>query len=385
MIPMIRITWIFYFLLAVTALSSKSQAQNQAFEGQLKALSQKILDFHETDRLYKDQKMRLVKVEAKDIPDAGDDQRIREGLTKHLNDILDDNAKLQLKIDWSYKQSATKTNAGKKVIEIQATILLADGRPIPLNAKTAEVVSFVREVNNSTDIARLIGATLAPPDTPDHATRLKAISSAFEKPSFSTFEKTRIAAVDQPRYAVELVQRVGNQGSPIPITPQDLNGMAFAPIAIGDTYEIVLYNYDEQADAVAKVEIDGLDVANAFNSDIDASENMVPGYFIPRAKNGTPGTHTIKGWLHTIKQGEDNIFQFVVDELGKGAASSKKVEGKIGLITTQFFDAYAPNEKPRARNFGATAVGEPMKIQYETKECVIGDQAVSVVTVRYSR
>jgi hypothetical protein len=352
----------------------------------LKALSEEILTFHKTDRLHKDKKMRLVKVEAKNVPDAGDDQRIREGLATHLNAILDDNAKLQLKIDWTYKQSETKTNAGKKVIEIRATICLEDGRPIPLKTKIAEVDSIVREVNNSTDIARLIGATLAPPDTQDHATRLNAIFSAFEKPQFSTRrEKTRIAAVGQSLYAVELVKRVGNQGEPIPIIPDNHNGMAFASIAIGDTYEIVLYNYDAQADAVAKVEIDGLDVANAFNRDIEASENKVPGYFIPRAKNGIPGTHAIKGWLHTIKQGEDNVFQFVVDELGKGAASSKKVEGKIGLITTQFFDAYKPDEEPKARDFGATAVGKPMKVDYESKPCQIGDQAVSVVTIRYSR
>lgn len=380
-----RSTWMLCFLVAVTALSSKSHAQNQAFEGQLKALSEEILTFHKTDRLHKDKKMRLVKVEAKNVPDAGDDQRIREGLATHLNAILDDNAKLQLKIDWTYKQSETKTNAGKKVIEIRATICLEDGRPIPLKTKIAEVDSIVREVNNSTDIARLIGATLAPPDTQDHATRLNAIFSAFEKPQFSTpREKTRIAAVGQSLYAVELVKRVGNRGAPMPIIPDNHNGMAFASIAIGDTYEIVLYNYDEQADAVAKLEIDGLDVANAFNKDIVGGAK-VPGYFIPRATNGNPGTHTIKGWLHTIRPGNDNVYQFVVDELGKGAAASKKVEGKVGLVTAQFFDAYGPNERPKARNFGATAVGKPIKVDLQSKPCQIGDQAVSVVTIRYSR
>ena len=79
------------------------------------------------------------------------------------------------------------------------------------------------------------------------------------------------------------------------------------------------------------------------------------------------------------------MFEFVVNELGKGAASALKVRGKTGVITVRFLDAYAPSEKPRARSFGETGKGRPRKQDYVLVETVVGSEPLSQVTIRYSR
>ena len=39
----------------------------------------------------------------------------------------------------------------------------------------------------------------------------------------------------------------------------------------------------------------------------------------------------VPGWLHTLKPGNENVFDFVVNELGKGAATQLKVRGSTGI------------------------------------------------------
>ncbi|MFN9434077.1 MAG: hypothetical protein ACK6DC_03950 [Planctomycetota bacterium] len=377
------------FSLLVIASAPRCHAQNQSLEGQLTALAEEIRTFHTKDRLHRGKKMRLTKVTGTNVPDANFDQPIQDGLANRLKDVLDEKASLELHIEWTFLESTSATNQGKQVIQIAATIV-EDGRPIPLKSTTGKIEPLIREVNNSGDIAKLIGATLAPPDTTDHATRLKAIEESFENPQFSTQEGTRIAAVDQPSYAVEIRKRVGVQGDPVTVAHEDQLGMAFVAIDIGDTYDVVLYNFDDQADAVAKLEIDGLDVINTFNVDVDPNGNPIryPGYFIARATNGVPGKHIVPGWMRTTrpsKDKNDNVFQFVVNELGKGAATATRVRGTTGVITVRFFDAYSPSEVPRSRNFGETAAGKPMRVDYELKPVLLGDQPLSIVSVRYTR
>ncbi len=149
----------------------------------------------------------------------------------------------------------------------------------------------------------------------------------------------------------------------------------------------VVFNYDSRSDAVVRVEIDGLDAINTFKTDMDAQGNPVkyPGCFIPRAKNGTPGEHVIAGWMHTVKPVDDNVFQFVVNELGKNAPIAKNVRGKTGVVTVSFFDACEPGETPQGRNFGETGKGKLMKVDYTLKQVQVASGPLSIVNIRYSR
>jgi hypothetical protein len=365
------------FLCLLFAGGAATAATNQSLEGQLAGLAADVKEFLDGDRLLKGQKLRLDKVSSSGMPDANYDQFVEQELTKLLGDAVNDRANLLLKVEYSYLVSETETNRDNRVIQIVAK-LIDNGRTIK---------SFLREVNNTSDISRVVGNTQAPPDTTKYKERLISVEKAFNQPQFKVHDKTQIQAAGNSNYSVEIRKRVGGKGDANAVVPMDEAGLAFAPIEIADTYEIVLLNYDQNADAVAKVDIDGLDAINTFNSDVDAAGKKVayPGYFIPRATASGPGVHVIPGWLNTVKPGDANVFEFVVNELGKGAASALKVRGKTGVITVRFFDSYRPDEKPRGRNFGETGKGQPRKQDYQLVESVIGSEPLSIVTVRYSR
>lgn len=351
---------------------------NQALTGQLIGLANDIKEFLDGDRLLKGRKIRFDKVSSSGMPDTNFDQSIELKLNELLQDRIDPQEKrLILKVELSYLVSETATNLDNRVIQVTAK-MLDSGRTVK---------SFLREVNNTSDINRILSNTVTLPDTKDYKLRLASVESTFEKPSFNLIQNSQIAAPGQESYRVEIRKRSGGQGTLSPVEPFDQQGHAFAPLEVSDTYEIVLYNYDMASDAVARVDIDGLDAITTFCADVDADGKQVvfEGYYIPRATSSGPGVHIVPGWFHTLKPGNDNVFEFVVNELGKGAATALKARGKTGVITVRFFDAYQPNEKPRSRNFGETGKGRPRKQDYDLKNVIIGTEPISQVSVRYSR
>jgi hypothetical protein len=350
---------------------------NQALEGAVFGLAQDIKDFLEADRLLRGQKIRLDRVSSDGLPDSNYDQFFEQALSKHLETVLADRAALLLKVEYSYVVSDTEANRGNRILQIHAK----------LSERGMTKKTFLREVNNTSDISRVLGNTQQPLDSKVFPERLKAVEASFEAPSFQIVESTQVAAPANAKYTVELRRRVGGRGEALPVKTQDEFGLAFAPLDISDTYEIVLSNYDTAADAVAKIDIDGLDAISTFCIDRDSQGELIqyPGYFIPRATNAGPGRHVVSGWLHTVERGDKNVFEFVVNELGKGAASARQVRGKTGVITVRFFDSYRAGEQPRGRNFGETGQGQPRKQDYDLIEVNLGSEPVSQVTVRYSR
>jgi hypothetical protein len=350
---------------------------NQALEGAVFGLAQDIKDFLEADRLLQGQKLRLDRVSSDGLPDSNYDQFFEQALSKYLETVLADRAALLLKVEYSYIVSDTEANRGNRILQIHAKI----------SERGMTKKTFLREVNNTSDISRVLGNTQQPLDSKVFPERLKAVEASFEAPSFQLVEGTQIAAPANAKYTIELRRRIGGRGEALPVKPQDEFGLAFAPLDISDTYEIVLSNYDTEADAVAKIDIDGLDAIRTFCVDRDSTGEPIqyPGYFIPRGTTSGPGRHIVPGWLHTVERGEKNVFEFVVNELGKGAASARKVRGKTGVITVRFFDSYRAGEQPRGRSFGETGQGQPRKQDYDLIEVNMGSEPVSQVTVRYSR
>jgi hypothetical protein len=362
---------------------------NMTLAGQLAAITDQLKGIMTKDPLLKNQKLKFGKVVNEDLPDSNFELRLEQELRKLLDDQLDDRAELTLSASYDYLQVTQGDNKGRKVIQIRLKIKDSNGRELAENVK--DINSLVREINNTNDIARILGATLAPPDVQNFEQRNEAVKKAAAKPEFATHPErpTAVIAPGQPHYAVELRKSVGGQGAPRVVPPTDERGRAFASIEVGDTYEVVLLNFDPKYDAVAKLEIDGLDTANTFHIDRDDQGPVkYPGYFVPRAVGGKPGEHVVPGWLHTVQkraETKDNVFQFVVNELGKGAASAKQARSLIGMITVQFFDGAANGEKMRGRNFGETGLGKGMQVDYKLKELQVGTEPLSIIAIRYTR
>ena len=347
---------------------------------QLAAIEDELRDKMAKDPPLMNQKLKFGKVVNENLPESSFELRLEEELRERLADLLSNNGVLTLSASYDYVTVDAGENQGHKVIQITLTIK---------NAARRELLQIVREVNNTGDIARILGSTLAPPDTKQFEVRNDELEKAQAEPQFATHPRrsTAVTAKGQNRYALELRKRIAGQGRPVAVPPSNVDGRAFAEIDHGDTYEVVLLNFDETYDAVVKLEIDGLDTANTFNSD----GVSYPGYFIPRAKDGEPGIHVVPGWLHTIQRSDsasnkiDNVFEFVVNELGKGAASSKSVRSSIGVVTARFFDAASPDEKMRSRFFGETGKGKGMQVDYGVKQVQMSTQPLSIISIRYTR
>ncbi|MEI8022531.1 MAG: hypothetical protein WCH39_30255, partial [Schlesneria sp.] len=164
--------------------------------------------------------------------------------------------------------------------------------------------------------------------------------------------------------------------------PESVKGLAFTKLGVGEYYELELSNNDK-SDAIATITVDGLDVATTFTSDLgpDGKKARYPGFLVPKAK-----TVVIKGWLHTVDQSKpDNVFSFVVNKLGQGAATQLNTRGSVGVITAQFREACPPNGS-LSRSFGGeTGKGEPLDQKYKLEPVKIGDRVLSTVSIRYNR
>jgi hypothetical protein len=361
-------------LLAAGGISVSAQAApaNMTFEGQMASLVGEFREKWQKDPKSRGQKLRLKQRADKDLPKEGSFQaRIEQELTARLDDLFDQNASLMISIEYRTVVASTGTNEKLQIVTLE---LLS-----PIGA-------FNREINNSGDIARVTGLTIANKDDDSFEERNKEVRKSVEKPRFDTHpaRRTGVIAVGQPRYAVELRKLVGGVSQVVDI--ENMGGRALAPIAIGEAYEIVLLNYDDKCDAVAKVEVDGLDVANTFCIDKDGMGKPAnyPGYMIPKARDGSPGRHVVPGWLRTVGDGRENVLQFSVTELGKGAETARKPRSSIGMIHVRFYEAALTVEGLRPRSFGETTTGKGLQVSYALENRVLSTEPQSSITIRYN-
>ena len=249
-----------------------------------------------------------------------------------------------------------------------------------------EVLSFDREVNNSDDITKVLGLTGATAQEhrrpPNLQERNDSVKDMVAKPTFDVVDETRVAGKGHPEWSVGILKKKTFNGAVAAVKPENDEGHAFVDIGIGEYYEIELVNRDK-SDAVATINVDGLDVANTFSEDKDASGELIhwPGYLVPAGHRVV-----IRGWLHTVKpQAKDGVFAFLVAELGHGAASALKARGSVGVVTIQFREAGPPDRPLTKRSFGETAKGEGLEEKLTVKPMTIGDNVLSTVSIRYHR
>ncbi|MGD9857372.1 MAG: hypothetical protein AB7U20_20710, partial [Planctomycetaceae bacterium] len=107
------------------------------------------------------------------------------------------------------------------------------------------------------------------------------------------------------------------------------------------------------------------------------------GYMTPRASGDSPGLHVVPGWLRTTREPSDNVFRFVINELGKGAASARNSRNSLGVITVQFFEAVPPGEELPARSFGEVGQGELMTVKYDVQPMTLRTAPIVTISIRY--
>ena len=353
--------------------AQKTRRIDMNFNGQLASAVNELKQKVDADPDLKGRKLRLGKFSGPNLPDSNFELAFETKFEELMKGLLDDESEFIVSGEYDSRPGNLPENRGLKVIQVEIRVTDPDRR-IP--------IKVLREINNTEDIAEIHGATVAPPDTTDVEKRNKAVDDATRRRnrSFHVRNGTQVTAIGNQDYAVEILRRVGGSGSLVAVKPRNLSGFAFADLDVGDTFEIVLYTYDSRCDASCVVTIDGLDTANTFSID----STKYDGYIIPRAKGPRPGKHQIPGWLETTKRKTGNVFRFVVNELGKGAASALKVRTRRGVINVKFFEAVPPGEDLPSRSFGEVGKGEPVDVAYKTQQMKRRETPISNVSIRYS-
>ena len=345
---------------------------DMSFEGQMHGAVQELKEKMAADPDLRGRKLKLGKFTASDLPDSRFEQQFERTFRQVAADLLDEQSPMTVSGRYDYVPGGPQ-NAGLQVVQMTLEIKNAQRRPLQ---------TVIREINNSGDIAQIVGIAVAIPDTSDVARRNQAVLAAHVEPAFARPGETRVGAAGDPLHAVELRVRRGGDGPPTPVRPRDVGGRAFVDIAVGDTFEIALLNADEAADAVAVVTIDGLDVAEEFCEDPKTpGKKVYDGYVAPRGGKAV----VVSGWLRTARREPGNVLSFVVNEYGKGAATARRSRGTRGVINVLFFEAVPEGERLPARAVGGeVGVGKPIDVDLETRKMTRQPVPIANVTLHYS-
>ena len=316
------------------------------------------------DSKLKGRKLKPGKFTSKNLPDSNFELEFESQLRKLLADSLDDKSDFLITGEYNSVPGESVENQGLRVVQLILQVVGPNLQPLQ---------TVIKEVNDSADVARILGVTTTIPDSPKIEERLQKLEQARLNPTFSVRETTQVFAPGMSDYTVEIVCYPGGTGAGKPLIPNDLNGQAFVDLQVGDTFSIVIRNFGK-IDVVATVSIDGLDVANEFSED----KAHYPGYLLTNKAE-----HVVAGWLRTVKSSEKNVFQFVVNQVGKGAATERKTRGTRGVITVNFLSCSTDANLAR-RAFGEVGKGQLMDVGYKVQNLFVNDAPIATVSIRFN-
>ncbi len=371
-------------LLACTAAAPARAAPARTLSGELTFLLDQINDALEKDGKLAGRTVSLGRISSENNRETHYGPELRRLFEARLGGRLVPKGHLTLSVDYDLIASSTDILDGTKLHILQLHATIKDDQRKPLWEKHVEI-------NDSVDIARVMGLTVAPPPNGSQAQRHKAVEEAAMKnvgkpaaeilPNFTVTDGSRIGIPGCDRFAVEIWVKGMPDGEACPVVPvHDSMGNAFIDIKPDQFYEIVIYNHD-QDDCIAQIRIDGQDAINRFNAD----GVHYPGLLVFAGKSGR-----LRGWLHTVKprtKENDNVFAFAVKEYGHGSAAPVPFDStaEIGMITVQFAPALKPGEGGRGgrdmSRFTDKGPGIAQKLTLEKRD--IGDFN-ETITVRYS-
>lgn len=368
-------------LISPSLVASDVRRIDMTFEGQMISaiaeLKEKIAD----DPDLSGRSIRLGKFSGPHLPDSTFDAAFEQKFMQLMTPALAEQSEFVVNGMYDLIEGTLSENEGIDVIQFS----------IEIRYRRRKMASVTREINNSADITRINGGTVAlpndrtPGEKPDHyfKRRNKAASETADvdgsaEDDFRIHNATQIMAPGCPDYAVEILS-IGSGSQPTAVVPRSVNGRSFVDIGVGQKLVVKVYNYNRKFEANAKIAIDGLDVANTFCSD----KQQYAGYVIPKATATTPGKHLVPGWLVTTKRKQNNVYQFVVNKLGQGAATEMKSRHRLGVIHVEFFAA-VPENGSLPRGHGEIGRGQTMDVNYKTKAFKFRDSPLANISIRYS-
>ena len=355
-----------------TALFVNAQDERRidmSFSGQLASAVAELKEKANADPDINGRKLRMGEFVSRRMPDSSFELEFERKFKDIMGDLLTDQSSLVVNGEFQVLPGKLKENRGLHVIQIVITV--------EMQFRVLQTVT--REINRSEDITRIAGSTVALPDSTKVEQRNSAAFKSLTEPGFEIRDQHFVFAKGHTKHGVAILKKKGGQGPAVPVVPDNVNGHAFVNLDVDDTFSIVLVNHDKQCDASASVSIDGLDIANTFSVD----KTNYQGYLVPRKIENNSGRHLIPGWLKTTKSKNNNVFEFVVNALGKGAATEMKSRNNLGVIHIDFFEAVPPEQDLPSRKFGEVGRGKPLDVQYKTKQMKRRESPIAQISIRY--
>jgi hypothetical protein len=354
-------SWVFPLVLVIVMRSGTGAAQqprrfDKTFDGQILMAVNELKMKVDADPELKGRKLRLGKFTT-ELIDSHFEQQFERSLGQHAADLLSADSAFTVSGSYDYVPGTQEDNIGLKVVQFTLEVK---------NAQRRRLQHVIGEINNTGDITKIVPITVAIPVAKDIVKRNQAVSEADAMPAFA-LNGSLVMVPGQPDYSVEIRVRRGGVEPLVPIVPVDRGGRPWVDLAVTDEFEISLVNGSQNTDAVAVVEIDGLDVVNEFCEDPKGKDGKAyEGYDVTRG--GAPVA--VKGWLRTVKSKTKNVYTFVVNEFGKGAATARKSRSTRGVINVQFFEAVPQGQNLPARAIGEVGVGRPIDVDLQAKSVV---------------
>jgi hypothetical protein len=321
-------------LLFLGLVTPANAADSRFLDNQLRGLLDTVADALDKDVALKGRTISLGRIGSEDRPDSNYAPELRRHFELPLKGKLIADGILKMTIDYDLVDSqadvAFGDEPGKKMKVLQIRVIIKDDKKKELWYKSIEI-------NDSADIARVLGLTVAPPPNGNQAERNREVEKTYEqnkgkqpdqvKPTFIVKDRTRIGLPGCDKFLVEILVKDAPEGPTTALAPTaNALGNAFVDIKGNQFYEVRVHNEDAFA-CVARILIDGQEAMNRFNVD-GVKYN---GLLLEKGKSGT-----LKGWMHTTrdrKKEKDNVFAFVVREYGLNSPQAQKATGEVGVIT----------------------------------------------------
>lgn len=287
------------------------------------------------------------------------------------------------KIGLNVKQRANFTVEGRyrdvlDVSEPNRKLLAAQLKVRILDRQDEVVVELQYGIFGDSAVPTLFGLTVDLPPQAEEKVRTQAMADAIDKPT-TTIANSRISAGPGSPFAMEILVKPDASAIPQPRGAEDKDGLAFVPIARGESYQVRLINQSDHEVAV-ELAIDGLSMFS-FSDLRDAGGQPKYKVILVPAK----GSATIPGWHRS----NDHSEEFEVTEYAKSAAAELKSTANIGTITACFSAAWPENEspppdEPKSRMANATGRGARIGAKYVEVQRKIGIVRATI-SARYTK